>query len=240
MNIGDFRTRRKVTGKFYFADIATPAALNDFGNVTLIKQNPKVDRAQMMTAQKGFLQVTHEEPSKIDWRYQVKLDEHSDALLSLLRLASTVSSVTQNSASGASWSISSASPGFCYYVGALGLTAFTMTTYTLGSDYTIDLGSGMLTILATGTIAASTSLSGTLTNPQVKLHTATAFTKTFWRGQAQINTFDQNSLLPRDIVSGAAELIVSDWGEHDGQKWNEVQIELLFTAAPTLQAPELP
>lgn len=247
MNIGDFRTRRKVTGKFYFAEAATPAQFRDYGNVLLTKAEPKYDRAQQMTAQKGYVQVTHEEPGKVELKWSLKVDEHADDLVGLLHLANGSVEVTQTAESAKAWSITSAQRGYSYYVGdyissgatnALGLTAFAVTSRTEGTDYTIDKGSGMLSILPASTIN-NVTIAGTLTKPELKLKKFTSLTKMFVRGAVRLHLFDQNSENPREIITFNGELYVSDWGEHDGQKFNEVTLMLLATSAPVVQALEL-
>jgi hypothetical protein len=239
MQIGSVLSRRKVTGRLYIADLATPTQFFDMGNVVLTKEEPKITRAQMKTAMKGYTMVTHEEPGEVDWRWSMTLDEHANALLALKALSAAPTTVTQEANVGADWSVSSASPGYSYYVGGVGLTAFTMATYTLNTDYTIDLGSGMLTILATGTIAASTALSGTLTSPALVFSQTVVLSRTFWPVQVRLHTFDQNTLIPRDIYLFAGEVAVTDWGQHDGSKWNETKVELLATSAPTVQSVEI-
>jgi hypothetical protein len=239
MNIGLIVSRRKVTGRLFWADSATPTAFADMGNVSMLKEEPKITRAQMKTAQKGYNMVTHEEPGEVDWRWSITLDEHASTLLAIKALSQPTTAPTQSVQNAAAWSISSASPGYTYYVGAVGLTAFTMTTYTLNTDYTIDLGGGMLTILTTGSIAASTALSGTLTAPSLTFDQSVVLSRTFWRGQVRLHTFDQNTLVPRDIILFPGEIAVTDWGQHDGSKWNEVKVELLATSAPTIQSVEL-
>jgi len=239
MQIGTFLSRRKVTGRLFLADSLTPTMFSDMGNVQMVKEEPKITRAQMKTSQKGYVMVTHEEPAEVDWRWSITLDEHASTLLGLKALSQPPTTVTQSVQNAAAWSLSAASPGYTYYVGAVGLTAFTMATYTLGTDYTLDMGSGMLTILATGSIAANTSLSGTLTAPAETFSQTVVLSRTFWPVQVRLHLFDQNTLVPRDIVLFPGEVAVTDWGQHDGTKWNEVKVELLATSAPTAQSVEI-
>ncbi len=239
MQIGDFRTRRKVTAQLFIADDATPTAFRNFGNVLLNKQEPKVDRAQQLTAQKGYLQVTHEEPSKVDLRWSVKADEHHNDLIGLLHLADAPSTVTQSSGAAVAWSISSVKQGYSYYVGAMALSVFVVTSKTLNTDYTVDLGSGMITIVVGGNIADNSSIAGTFTKAALTFSQYTSLTKTFKRVYVRLLTFDQNTTTPREIVTFHGELYVSDWGDHDGQKYNESTLMLLSIDAPVVQSLEL-
>ena len=239
MQIGDFRTRRKVTAKFYFADEATPTAFRDYGNILLTKQEPKLDRAQQISAQKGYVQVTHEEPGKVDLRWSLKADEHTTDLISLLHLAGDPSTVTQTQGAGASWSLSSVKQGYSYYVGAMGLSAFVVTSKTLNTDYTIDVGSGMITIVVGGNIADGSSISGTFTKAGLTFSQYTSLSKLFKRGYVRLITFDQNATTPREIVTFKGELSVTDWGDHDGQKYNDSTLNLLAVDAPVVLSQEL-
>jgi len=239
MNIGDFRTRRKVTGKLYLADLTTPTQFRNWGNVLLVKQEPKIDRAQQLTAQKGFVQVTHEEPSKVDLRYTIKFDELHDDALALLHLSSAATTVTQSAGTATAWSLSSVSPGYSYYVGAMGLTAFAVTGKTLNTDYTYDAGSGMIYIVPSGTIAASSSIAGTYTSTAQTFKQYTELTRTFRQVSVQLDTFDQATSLPRERVTFTGEVYISDYGDNDGQKYNEPTLMLLAITAPVVNALEI-
>lgn len=241
MKIGDFRTRQKVTGKLFLGAVGS-AQKRDYGNILMNKMNPKVDRAQQLTAGKGYMQVTHEEPGKIDWRYQTKLDEHHTDLIGLLHLAAAPQAVNQNVVNAAAWpvgGINGVKQGYSYYVGAMGLTAFTVTDKTLNTDYTIDMGSGMLYIVPGGGINDNDNIAGTLTAPALSFSQYSALTQTFARFDARFLVFDQNTQVPREVVTGTVEVAVTDWGENDGQKFNEVQIEILWVTQPNVQVLEL-
>jgi hypothetical protein len=239
MNIGDFRTRRKVTAKFYFADESTPTQYRDYGNVLMLKQEPKIDRAQQLTAQKGYVQITHEEPSKVDLRWTIKGDEHATDLIGLIHLADAPSTVTQSSGTGTAWSLSSVQPGYSYYVGAMSLKNFVVTGKALNVDYTVDTGSGMLYVVPSGSIAANSNIAGTFDKAALTFSQYTSLTKTFRRGYVRLQTFDQNTTTPREVVTFHGELYVSDWGDNDGQKYNETTLMLLAIDQPVIQALEL-
>lgn len=242
MLIGDFRTRRKVTGRYFFADAATPTQYRDYGNQLLTKQEPKIDRAQQMTASKGRVQVTHEEPGQIELRHTLKLDEHHTDLIGLLHLASAPEADNQNVVNAAAWpvgGINGVKQGYSYYVGAMGLTAFTVTNKVLNTDYTIDLGSGMLYIVPGGNIADNSNIAGTLTCPAVSFSKYTALGKPFARGYARLITTDGNTDVPREVVTGAVEMYVSDWGDNDGKKFNDVTVMVLWTGEPVVKVLEL-
>jgi len=242
MQIGDFRTRRKVTGRLFIALVATPDQFRDYGNVSLTKQETKIDRAQQMTASKGSVQVTHEEPGKVELRHTFKLDEHHTDLIGLMHLAAPPQADNQGALVTQAWPVGGldgVKQGYDYYVGAMGLTLFTVTGKTLNDDYTIDLGSGMLHIVEGGAIADNSNIVGTLSCPALSFSKYTALSQMFVRGNARLITTDGNTDVPREVVTGGIEIYISDWGDNDGTKFNDVTAMVLWTDRPTVRSLEL-
>lgn len=233
MNIGDFRTRLKLSAQLYLADIATPTKFTDFGNVLLVKSAHKIDRAQQVTAAKGHLRVTHEEPGKVELRWDIKVDEHQDELVRLFHLADGATAANQSSGTGASWTATVAI-GYSYYVGAMGISSFAISGKTAGTDYTIDLNTGMFKSL---TITGETT--ATFNKAALNFNTFTAMTEMFRRVAVRMILTDQNADTPRQIVTFNGEVHLSDAGEFAPDKFNEAAISLLAVSDPVILNAEL-
>jgi hypothetical protein len=241
MQIGDYRSRRKVTTKAFIADYTadlTQLHYVNFGNCLSSKQSDNIDVAEQMTAQKGYLQTTHEEPSKVALREELEFDEMTERLLRLIHLSTTTSSQPQNAGSGQTWSVDGAKRGYSYYVGARGISSFVVTGKTLGTDYTIDLSSGMLYILPASSIN-NTDIGGTYTQPTLAYTRYTSLGETFYRAYVRLEYYDQNTTAPREIKTGYAEVRVTDRGEFKGDAWTKVKLGVLWTGTPTVDSLEL-
>src|SRR5665213_2578007 len=111
INVGDYRTRLKLTGAFYFALEATPTAYANYGNQELVKMDPKLNQSKRTQSAKGYVQVIHEEPGEVEWRYSMKMTEFVDNLLGLMHQAAAPSAVNQSSNGSATATLSAVALG---------------------------------------------------------------------------------------------------------------------------------
>lgn len=243
---GDYRNRRKVTTKAFIAAYATPTTLVNFGNCLSSKQADNIDAVEQITAQKGYLQTTHEEPGKIALREELEFDEMTAKLLGLIHLSAAPGTVSQSSASGTTWAFNTtatlpaaATQGMSYYVGARGLSAFVVTGKTLGADYTIDLGSGMLFIGGGGNIATGSAPAGTFTKAALTYSRFTALGEMSYRAYVRLEYYDQSTTVPREVKEGYALVRVTDRGEFKGDGYTKVKVGILWTATPQIDSAEL-
>lgn len=150
MKIGNVATRKKVTARLLFQRVGLPVL--DFGNLTLAKQEPKIDRAQQMSFKRGRAQVTHEEPGSIDYRWSVKGDERLGPVLEILNLARE--SVTYQTQAKDVGTIDGGND--VYLDGWTNIRNFTYTGEqidedtppVLDTDYSVDLVAGVIHLLS--------------------------------------------------------------------------------------------
>lgn len=245
MNIGNIAAREKLTGHLFFQRIG--ADYVDLGNVLLTKQTPKIDRAQQLTAQRGYLQVTHEAASKIDPRWSFKLDEQIAPQLQILNLAAATpvqEAVTNhqieyfNESTDPTWE-AGVIPEVPFQLPHVSLTSFNAGGLELDVEYTIDLARGIFTVTAAGaeTVVSEGAL-WIMSYSANSVSTYSLLSESFVRGTAIIILSDQNDPAPRSKITFDAEIRASDWGENDGQKTGDFQLELLALTAPVVLSRE--
>lgn len=119
-----------------------------------------------------------------------------------------------------------------YFVGAFDITLTAVHAVTAnqnlveGTDFTIDRASGMLNLLADW---AADTIRVSFSQPAIPLTNYQLISEAFVRGLATLILTDQNNSAPREKDTFNAELSVSDWGENDGQKYNEFTLQLSAT-----------
>jgi len=260
MNIGIIAAREKLTGRLFFQRIG--AAQVDLGNVLLVKQEPKIDRTQQLTAQKGFFRVTHEEVGKVDPRWSFKCDERSGPALRLLNLA-TETEVDQAAATNATMVLTPQNldvgyVGFAHgsitSLGILNLTALTVAN-SANSDLLfdspsngwgdpawigpwVDCGSGMITWGFLPQFPSGTVFTATYSCVASTIKQYTLLSEAYARGIATVYLEDQNNVGPKEILTFPAEILTSDFGENDGQKFSDFTLTLLATGPVVAQERE--
>lgn len=310
-----------MTARVYLQRVGFPFV--DLGNLTLVKQEPKIDRAQQNSYSNGRCQVTHEEPGKLDLRWTIKGAEKLGPALQLLNLAKETV-VLQTQAIGAGhpdggndlyfgWTnvsnfqytgdvIDEDTPpvldtdysvdlvagvvhlltsywidndlNFAATVDVPGqpaktgvtanlgngvqegdekeyaLDAFNISNFSIydaesdadlveGTDYTVDLKTGMVTLLGYGSAGL---LTAHWDQPAQPTKYYVQLSEAFVRGTVKLVLQDEGETgapgAPREIATFAGEISTSDWGDDDGTKFNEFQLTLAATGAPSVKCRE--
>jgi len=240
--VGTPESKRQLTAQAFIQRITGGVAGSyiSLGNVLKLKTDPGIKLADHLVADKGFKRVDAQLVQEAKWTYTLTLDEVSAQHLQLLLLATQGSDAVQGS--GVAQTVSNpsggVSPGYSYDLGKRGCTAHALTfggsSKTEGTDFVLDYGSGMLTILESGSIANSTTLAGTLTYPAVTYQPFTPLATLTMNINFLINEFDQFNSAPRTTHSGTGQIRCTNPGEQDGEKVNEYEFTILATVKPTI------
>ncbi len=232
MQIGNVAARKKLTGRLFFQRIG--ADYVDLGNVMLTKQEPKLDRAQQLTADKGRMRVTREAIGKVDPRWSFKLDEQLGPQLRLLNLA------TENvdQAAVEEHEVQEMDPVLneAIDLGYKWISNVVVTNPVGGAEgveYQVDSENGTITPISEAWLnGLEGPLTVTFDAPAIKNYTM--LSEAFVRGTAIIILYDQHNAGPAGKISFSAEIRTSDWGDNDGQKINEFTLELLALSEPVV------
>jgi hypothetical protein len=232
MLLDDFTLRSKVTADLYFKRLSLPAYA-PLGNVSLFKQEYKLDRTPWTTARKGLHQETHEEISKVSPRWSFKLNERFGEQLAFLNLARATTSTQATRVAAdtnlvvAPWDDSIL--GTTVYCGFLDISSAVVKS----------LATGMITFLTHGP-TNDTTHNIVLNSANVTAQTIKSYTlleEAFVSGEVRLVISSQNNLAPEEIILFSAMLKTTDWGDNDGEKVSEYTLELLqldSTAEATL------
>ena len=169
--------------------------------------------------------------------WEFTLSEHSKDNLRLLLLGEELGAANQASNATLAVAITDVKPGRSYWVGAYNITSAALTFATLtkteGTDYLLDKASGILTILAAGSIADGDDVAGSVAVPAQKYNQATMLKTLRAPGSFEIFEFDQLGVAPRrhwTIANG--EIYTTNWGEQSAEAFNEVTVEVLAISRP--------
>lgn len=228
--LGGIGNRRKLTGKFYFKATGDTGFV-DLGNIMMQKRAPKIDRYQFKEAKKGFTQTIEESVSNIEDRFEIKGNEHSDQMMRLMLFAERGTDVTQAATNGVTGSIDDVLQERSYYIGARNVSNFVVDGYTVDVDYTVDLGSGMISILKDGGIADGTDLDLTFDMAAIDyaLYTSPSAERLTRRGTAILVEFDQTNEAERSRHTFPCTIGITDFGDAQADKETEGTIGCLVT-----------
>lgn len=242
-NPGQLATKSKTTAIILFARTGTSDFL-PLGNVSKFSHAPSVQRYTHMQSQVGDAGGGNKRAdgklvTTIEDLWKATLDEHTAFNLRLLLLGGERSPANQSSNASLAVSISNIKPGYTYWVGAYNITSHALTfdgsSATEGTDFTLDKASGILTILATGTLSDGDDVAGTISVPAVSYDTHTSADDLRASGAFQIFEFDQFSKAPRRHTTFTGEIYVSNWGEQTVDAPNEFEVEILAISKPVVK-----
>lgn len=236
LEIGDYRTRKQVTGKLLFQRTGENSYIN-FGDVRMHKHEATIERTKIMTARKGYLETTYEQPNHIENRWTVGLNEELTPLTRLDLLAGAHTDVTQASATAQSETFSAVKTGGALVLAKVDVSSVVVTvssvTKTLGTDYTLDAKAGIVQLLRGGSIADGANVSVAYDCAQSKLFKHTNNGELTVAGNVRFDEYDQNSDLPRATYTFPAQIIMSNRGDNDGKKLSEFEVQMLVTGTIT-------
>jgi hypothetical protein len=257
MNRGDIETRMQLTGRLLFQPAGDTGYIN-FGDLAGHTKTVKREGAQVEGTEKGFHRAVRNFTALVAMMWDFKLREQTKLNMAALQYCGGVfSAATTQSALTAptgTASFTAVKQGRSYVISGNDLNTVVVTVSavqkTEGVDYTVDLGSGELTILVGGGIADGVNVSVTY-------------------GQSATPSFDQYiglwtpgavqgaSILPAQVMTGAVKFFEFDqhvaagvqrklhtftgqlWFEgdeqHDGKKPVEPVLKVMAIDKPTIQ-----
>lgn len=242
-NPGQLATKSKTTAIILFARTGTVDYL-PLGNVSKFSHAPSVQRYTHMQSQVGDSGGGNKRAdgklvTTIEDLWKATLDEHIAGNLRLLLLGDVATATNQASNASLAVSITAVKPGYTYWVGAYNITSHALTfdaaSKTEGTDFTLDKRSGILTILATGTIADGDAVAGTVSVPAQKFDSYTSAADLRASGAFQIFEFDQFGGAPRRHTTFTGEIYVANWGEQTVDAPNEFEVEILAISKPVVK-----
>lgn len=237
--LGDAITKKLTTGRLFYTPIGDLQGAIDLGNVLDHKYSPEIQRIKHMAAQNGFKQVDVNLVKSAELKYEFSLDEITLELLKLMFLGTAGADVTQTSGNVAAESLTTNSKkGRTYFALARGLSLVVVKVAAVakaeGVDYTVDAGSGAITILDGGTIADGSTVTVDYTKAQIVTQPVTLLKSLLAQGTFKFIEKDQFAANPRAIHDFTGQCQVTDWGENNMEDVTKVKLEVLATGNPVI------
>lgn len=244
--LGDSTTKKLTTGRLYFqrktAGVYETNWL-DFGNCKTAGYKPDVQRAEHMKSDLGFKRVDLSRVKSIKPLFQFELDEITPELERFRQLAAAGDSATQ-----ASGSVSSGSPetlvtsdsvkGRTYFTAKQGVSNVVVkvssTTYTEGTDYSVDYGAGAITILPGSTIPDGSTVTVSYDYAQVVTKTFTSYEELITEGRFKFIEKDSVTSVPHSVTTFEGQCYVSNWGENATDDYNVTTLDCLPLTDPVV------
>jgi hypothetical protein len=241
--LGDAITKKLTTGRLYFQRKTSGTYESnwlDFGNCVTSGYKPEVQRADHMKSAGGFKRVDLSLVKSIKPLFSCELDEITPDLERLRQLASAGTDVVQSSGTTTDEVLvtSASLKGRTYFAAKQGLSAVTVkvssTAKTLDVDYSIDLGSGAVTILPDSTIANNSTVTITYTAAAITTVKHTAFSELRTEGRFKFIETDQHSAVPRATTTFEGQCHVSNWGDNATEDYTKTTLECLPLTDPVV------
>jgi hypothetical protein len=237
-NLGQPITKKLVTGRLFFQQ-TTPsldAFWRDFGNITEHKYDPKVTRKEHMKSSGGLRRVDISLAATIAPLYQFMLDEHTPDLEQLRQVGTQGADIVQAGAAIVNEVLAAASvQGRVYFTTQPFISAYTVkvgaTVYAENVDYSVDQGTGAITILNGGAIVNGSDVTISYTSGAITQHIFTAFQSLILQGNIKFVEYDQFSTIPRTVTTFSGQLYVSNWGDNKDD-YNVVTVDAIPLTNP--------
>jgi len=240
ITLGHIEAHEKLTARL-FVQPTGESGYVDCGNVADYKHTPEKQYKTRMVAEGGFRRVNDEQVDTVHDRWEFTLDEMDAFNHRLLHLAQAPSSVSQAAATAPAGtaSLTGITKGRCYFVGAVGLNTVVVkkgvTSLVEGTDYIIDPGAGVLTVLpGSVTVADGDDLSLTFGNSAVTFESYTGNSQVLFRGSVRILEANQFSGVPLRETGFTGVLSVTAWPEQSGE-FGKYTVRATATGTPTVK-----
>ncbi len=240
ITLGHIEAHEKLTARLFVQPSGESGYL-DCGNVADYKHVPENQYKQRMVAQGGFRYVNDEQLDTVHNKWEFTLDEMDVFNHRLLNLATTPSSVNQAAATAPAGTatITGIKKGRCFFVGVVNLNTVVVkkdvTTLVEGTDYTIDLNAGVLTVLpGSGPVVDGDDLSLTFGHSAQSFESYTANSQVLFRGAVKILETNQFSGVPLREIAFTGCLTVTAWPEQTGE-FGKYTVRATPTSAPTIK-----
>ena len=211
----------------------------DLGNIVMINSAYNVQVEKVPYAFNGQNVLAAEEAIMVAPVWTLKGNQFSTRIKSLLMMGTKQTDLTIGSNAGSPQTITGAIPGASYDLGVRGLTSFTSltnvgvsVTYVNGTDYEVDLATGMLRIIDGGAISTATTVVATYLSASLTREEYTAFDN-----QNQIGTLRCFGLRLGDTVVNeegifTGNLYTDNMGDTDPLKHREWTMKISVAGSP--------
>lgn len=223
ITLGHIEAHEKLTARL-FVQPTGESGFIDCGNVADYKHAPEKQYRTRMVAEGGFRRVNDEQLDTVHDRWEFTLDEMDAFNLRLLHLTKAPSGTSQAAVTApiGTATLTGVVKGRCYFIGAVGLSAVEVkkgvTTLGEGTDYTLDPGAGVLTVLpGSVTVTNGDDLSLTFGNAAVDFETYTGNSQPMFRGVVRFLESNQFSGVPLREITFTGVLSVTAWPEQTGE-----------------------
>jgi hypothetical protein len=268
MNLGNPENYKLTTGRLYWQPNGLAAGDNqwiDLGNIPDYKSDPKFTRVQHFASSLGIRRLDFEPVGNVKEAKMFTLDEHFADTVALLALGTNIGQVVQAAAVNQRFIItvdelSLLTPGEAssFFVGATGLYNATVVGYfsfgaapndfliedlaSIGGQYTLDLGSGMLDLFGPyslvvpegahqGQTWALYQIEVLYSCPQVTATNFQWFSQLLQLGTFKLVEYDQFSTVPLAFENFSGQVEVTAWGDNKLDKFNEYTVEVIHNPA---------
>lgn len=237
IKIGHVEAHEKLTARVFIQPTGDNGYI-DLGNVLDYKNAPERQFRTRMRAENGVRIVSDEEVDTIHEKYEFTLDEHDQYNARLLHLATKNVDRTDSlvAAPSGTATLTDVIIGRSYFLGRTALVTVVVkkssTTLTLGTDYSIDLNTGKLTVLG-GTLADGDDLDVTYGAAERKFQSYTGTDDFRFEGTVRIEEFNQHSKEPLRVITFTGVLIATGYPEQTGE-FGKYTIRATPLATPTI------
>lgn len=241
MKLGDKETKKITTGRLYIKKTGE-TNWRDMGNCKAHKFEPEIARKDHMASAGGIKRVDLSLVTSIKHKYSFEFDEHTAEAEELRLLATQGADSVQATATVAAEALTGGAyskKGRTYFTAKQGLSSVVVkvagTAKTLGTDYSVDPGSGAITILPASTIADNSTVTVDYVAADVTMQNFTANQTLLFTGSFKYVEKDQFSAVPRETTEFDGQAQVTNWGENSGEDYNAFTLEALAFTDPTIK-----
>lgn len=226
------------TGRLFWTPLGETSWI-DLGNAVKYKRMEEVKRISHERHEDGFAQVDFELPNVVKSGWQFTFDEFFGERLKLLHLSKdgvasqvngggpTPIAAFASASLAVGRSLAALSIGGVHLQGVEVISASDgVITLVEGTHYAIDRNAGMVTVLSIPNPGNDWQFSLTWTARINERFTALGQLLT--RGTFRVVEKDQGALTPRNMEDFMGQCFVTAWGEADGSKFEEYQLDILF------------
>lgn len=239
IKIGHVQAHEKTTARLYFQPSGEVGYI-DCGNVLDYKFAPERQFRTRAIAANGARIVRDEEVDTIHERWEFTLDENDEFNQRLLFLATKGADTTVAlvAAPTGTATLTDVVKGRTYFVGKTGLNTFVLkkssTTLVEGTDYTVNLHTGAVTILTGSvTVADGDDLDATFGNAERKFQTFTMDDAFRFEGAIRIEETNQHDKEPLRTTTFNGVLMVTAFPEQTGE-FGKYTMRATPTSTPTV------
>ena len=231
VNTGDIKNRKQTTARVWMK--RSGGQYTELGDVENYKKADEKGYSDVKGSVKGFKRQLAKLLNNVSLMWMFTLNEELSEVLRLLGLATKQADSVQSTAASQSESFTSVVLGASYFLTKQNVTALTVTVSSVlkveGTDYTVDLGSGVVTILATGSITAGATAVVAYDAAAQTFENYTSLKETRVNADFRVHEYDQFSEVPREMHDFAGQIWISNQGENSSEKPSTVEVSILVT-----------